>query len=338
MRVARIYVPLLILVSLLLRPIATNRSGQTVAAAGVPGITFAAKAGWSPQGIAYDSTAQRFLVTSLTEGTVTAVTDDGVLHPFIEDTTLISAIAVRVDAPRQRVFVTNADGGQSVRSSNDTQEKLAGVGIYDLRTGKRLLYVDLGALRPNKPHSAGDIALDDSGNAYVTDSLSPIIYEVKATGEASVFVEDKRLFSTTGSFLGIVYHPDGYLIVGKADDGALYKVPRTNPKLLRQILGLPGFIGITSMILKKDDKLALAQRGGDFAAVFLLASTDAWKTDRIEGARTINTSSSVALTLRDSNVYALYVLPNEQTGPDSPAQFVTYKLLKINILACHCDY
>lgn len=37
------------------------------------------------------------------------------------------------------------------------------------------------------------MTVDPAGNAYVTDSLSPLVHKVTPEGQASVFVEDPRL-------------------------------------------------------------------------------------------------------------------------------------------------
>ena len=58
-----------------------------------------------PEGIEYDTRGKRFLVTSLREGIIGAVTDDGKYSVAINDPELISAIGLRIDAARDRVLV-----------------------------------------------------------------------------------------------------------------------------------------------------------------------------------------------------------------------------------------
>lgn len=53
----------------------------------------------APEGLVYDEANGRFLISSLSEGTVYAVADDGTTTPFIEDPNLISsALTLRGDA------------------------------------------------------------------------------------------------------------------------------------------------------------------------------------------------------------------------------------------------
>ena len=118
-------------------------------------------------------------------------------------------------------------------------------------TSKHLSYVDLDRLRPNAAHFANDIAVDGQGNSYVTDCFSPIIYKVDAQGTANIFLEDNRLAAPAGSFglNGIVFHPDGYLLVVKYDEGILYKVPLANPKAFTLVALGSAFTSADSLLL-----------------------------------------------------------------------------------------
>ena len=181
-----------------------------------------------PEGFAYDAAADRFLLGSLTAGALGQVAVDGTYSPLADDAQLVSFTGLLVDAPRNRVLAAVGDlAGNSARTSPATQYKLAALASFDRGTGRRLAYTDLGGLRPGVSHFANDVAVDAQGNAYVTDSFAPIIYKVDPQGVATVFLENSRFVAPTGSFglNGIVLHPDGYLLVGKWDEGLLFKVP-----------------------------------------------------------------------------------------------------------------
>jgi hypothetical protein len=115
------------------------------------------------------------------------------------------------------------------KSAPESVRKLAGVGVYELGTGKPVHYVDLAPL-VDGPHLLNGIAVDDDGTAYVTDSLSPVIYEVSAEGQPSVFLHDRRFSGEGINLNGVVVHPDGYLLVIKKSDGVLFKVPLGQPE------------------------------------------------------------------------------------------------------------
>lgn len=192
------------------------------------------QAGLYPEGSQYDGQRNRFLVSSQTAGAIGQVDLDGNYQTFADDASLVSTIGLNLDVPRNRLLVAVSDPGYNqTRTTAATKGKLAALGVFDRSTGARLNYVNLSSLRPDAAaHFANDIAVDNLGNSYVTDSYAPLIYKVDTQGTASVFLEDAALAAPAGKFglNGIVYHPDGYLLVAKSDEGALLKVPLNNPR------------------------------------------------------------------------------------------------------------
>ncbi|MGW2249644.1 hypothetical protein ACWCXH_05535 [Kitasatospora sp. NPDC001660] len=191
-----------------------------------------------PESVAWDRDRHRFLVGSLRHGTVSEVRTDGTVRTLVDDPgTLLEVAGLRVDSDRGRVLVTNLDNGVGERSSSATNGKVAGLGAYDLDTGRRLFYVDLAAVAGDGgPHLANDIAVGPDGTAYVTDSFAPIVYRVGPDGTASVLVRDDRLTPKPGTYgLNGIVHRGGRLVVGKWDDGTLWQVPLRDPAAVRRI-------------------------------------------------------------------------------------------------------
>ncbi len=262
-----------------------------------------------PESMAYDAANAHFLVGSLTAGAVGQVKDDGTYTTFAEDAQLVSTTGVFVDAPRNRVLVAVGDlGGNSARSSAATQYKLAALASYDRSTGRRLAYADLGGLRPGLSHFANDVAVDAQGNAYVTDSFAPIIYKIDAQGTASVFLQDSHLSAPAGNFglNGIVFHPDGYLLVAKYDDGTLYKVPVANPSAFTRITttAVPSADGL---LLADNNTLLVASNGigTKTNTVFQVRTTDGWATAATANSIATGDVFPTALVRRDADVYLL---------------------------------
>lgn len=216
-------------------------------------VTFT-QAGLYPEGTQYDDQQAHFLVSSQTAGRIGQVMDDGTYASFADDPRLISTIGLHLDAPRGRLLVAVSDPGyNAARTTAATKGKLAALAIFNRGTGAKTGYVDLGGLRPAyAAHFANDIAVDAQGNAYVTDSFAPIIYKVDAQGVATVFLENAALAAPAGKFglNGIVYHPSGYLLVAKSDEGALIKVPLANPGSFSKVT-------LTGVDLTNDDGLQL---------------------------------------------------------------------------------
>ncbi|WP_189132499.1 hypothetical protein [Wenjunlia tyrosinilytica] len=178
-----------------------------------------------PEGIDYDPLRHRFVVTSLRHGTVSVVDRDGSVRTLVDDPRNISTIGVRVDAARRRVLVAAADPGVGERTSPATQGHTAVVAAYSLDDGHELFRTDLAALLPGENHFANDIAIAGDGTAYVTDSFSPTVYRVDRGGRATVLAHDERLRASAGfGANGIVLSPRGFLIVGKYDDGRIFRV------------------------------------------------------------------------------------------------------------------
>jgi sugar lactone lactonase YvrE len=280
-----------------------------------------------PEGTQYDDTNGRFLVSSQTTGSIGRVADDGTYAQFADDAQLISTIGLKLDQAdgRNRLLVAVSDPGYNLtRTSTATQRKLAAVAIFDATSGAKTGYVNLGSLRPNAAaHFANDIAVDAAGNAYVTDSFAPIIYKIDTQGVATVFLENAALAAPAGTFglNGIVYHPGGYLIVAKSDEGALIKVPLTNPTDFTKVTA-------TGLTLTGDDGLQLTDDNTLLVAcnaqgqVYRLSSTDNFGSVSRTGSFATGAVYPTTLAWRaGARSYVLYshldALQKSQTPPVS---------------------
>jgi len=87
---------------------------------------------------------------------------------------------------------------------------------------------------------ADDVAVDEQGNAYVTDAKASKIWKVDVNGKL-VNTITSPLFTPPGwynnlvALNGIVYHPDGFLIVIHTFSGYLYKIDLTNGDVSNQV-------------------------------------------------------------------------------------------------------
>lgn len=308
-------------------------------------VTFA-QAGLYPEGTQYDDQRGLFLVSSETAGRIGQVTDMGSYSVFADDPLLVSSVGLRLDAARNRLLVAVSDPGYNpARTSAATQGKLAALAIFNSSTGTRISYVDLGASAGTTypAHFANDIAVDGVGNAYITDSFAPLIYRVDAQGAATRFLENAALAAPAGKFglNGIVYHPSGYLLVAKSDEGKLLKIPITTvagtttivPGAITTVtlpaaLSLSGADGLqltnnTTLLVvcNAQGKVYRLTTSDDFASVTNAAGT----------AGVVSTGAVYPTTLArraDSTSYVLHAYLNAlQAGQTPPV--TDYKLQKL---------
>jgi sugar lactone lactonase YvrE len=232
-----------------------------------------------PEGIAFDPFRNRFLVGSVTHGTVSVVDPDGSARTLVSDPVLLTTMGLSVDALRGRLLVVNGDIGIADRTTPQTARKTAGLGVYDLRTGHRIRYVDLGALDPTRPHFGNDVAVAVDGTAYVTDSLSGAVYRVPLFGAPSVLVRDDALTpaGAGNGANGIVLDPRGFLLVAQSSAHALYRVPLRDPSTLRRV-SIPEEIGAPDGLLLERPGSLLAIDNTRANRLVRLVSTDGWQT------------------------------------------------------------
>ncbi len=250
-----------------------------LACSGSPGTVSISNKGLYPEGLEHDSAQKSFLVTSLTKGVVGHVSYKGDYTPFIKDERLKSAIGLRVDREHNRLFVCSSDPGTSVRTSPETQRKVADLGVYDLRTGETIAFHHLGDLKKGN-HFCNDIALAPDGTIYVTDSFNPVIYRITPNQEASVFIDSPEFSGDGFNLNGIVYHPDGYLLVAKYNDGNIYKIPVSDPLNFSKIEIPDSFPGADGLVLENNKSLIVIANASN-NAIYRLSTEDNWNSASI---------------------------------------------------------
>lgn len=286
-----------------------------------------------PEGIKWDAGHNRFIVTSIRQGIVGAVKDDGSYEVIASDPRMVSAVGVYADAKRDRLLVCNADPGASIHSSKATTGKLAGLAVFRLSTGSLIRYIDL-AKGIGGAHFCNDLALAEDGSAYITDSFNTIIYKVTPDYQSSVFLSDSRFGGNGFNLNGIVVQ-DNYLLVNKFNDGTLFKVPLDNPKAFTQVKIDQTFTGADGLVLMKDGSLVIVvndsvHRGGrPFGAAGIndrtvrLTSTDNWASAKLVESNSLGEVGATTGARRGDEIYAIYSMlqvlfdPKTKQHPDT---------------------
>jgi sugar lactone lactonase YvrE len=275
--------------------------------------------GLFPEGIAWDATGKRFFLSSLTGQGITAVADDGTTTPFAAAENGMAAVGLEVDATNNRLLVDYSD---AMVFSDPNAKGAAALGIYDLETADLINFVDLAVLYDGK-HFANDVTVDADGNAYVTDSFSPVIYKVTPDGDASIFVQDDKLGNPNFGLNGIVFHPNGYLLASVGGSASLWKIPVNDPTTLSQVQPSEPF-GADGMFLNADgDLIAVAAFTGSdetqHQEVVSVSSSDDWATATID--KRLETQDATTVAVRDGLVYVIYAQLSKQGTNPPPASF-----------------
>ncbi|MBD3583062.1 gluconolaconase [Flavobacterium selenitireducens] len=231
-----------------------------------------------PEGIAFDSVANVYYVSSARLGTIGKVTPAGVYSKLYSDGSLKSTYGVKISPDGKRLFVCAGDANYSKFTSPDTRKKMARLIVIDIKSGNITDDIDLSQATPGE-HFPNDLAFDKNGNAYVTDSFANVIYKVTAEGKVSVF-SDSPMFKTKGIGLnGIVFHPSGYLLAISSGTGAIYKVEMANPKNVQKVKTEQFFINGDGLLLD-GEKLVVVQNGGS-DKIYALSSDDNWMSAKL---------------------------------------------------------
>jgi len=234
-----------------------------------------------PEGIAYDSVATVYYVSSARLGTIGKVTPQGSYSPLYSDPALKSTYGMKL-SPDGKLYACAGDANYSKFTSPDTRKKMARVLVIDPATGRKTGDIDLAGLVPGE-HFPNDMTFDSSGNAYVTDSFANVVYKVTKDGKASVFA-DSPLFKTKGVGLnGIVWHNAGYLLVCSSGTGAIYKISMANPKQVTKVETSQFFVNADGLLLTGDKTLVLVQNGGS-DKIYELISEDNWISAKLNAS------------------------------------------------------
>ncbi len=188
-----------------------------------------------PEGIEYDPSREAFLVSSASLGTISLVRTDGSFSNLVPQGVFNGngTFGLQIDKTNNRLLAVGA---------NIQDPTVAWLFRFDLASGGLIDSVNLASVTPpgGLPlNFVNDVAVDNEGNAYVTNSDKGIIYKVDVNGVASIFLQDNSLAPpnalTQSGFNGIEYHEDGFLLVVHSVNDLIYKIPIDNPNGITEV-------------------------------------------------------------------------------------------------------
>lgn len=238
------------------------------------------KASWSyPEGIAFDKKNNVFYVSSAKTGTIGKVSMHGKYDSILVDSSLKSSFGLKFDEQKNILWACAGDPNYSKYSDSSTYQKTIRVIAVDVAARKKIKEIDLSMLYPGR-HFANDLAIDNGGNIYITNSYSPVVYKIDSSGKASVFAESPLFKGSDIGLNGIAFHSSGFLLVANNSSGRLLKVDIKDPKNISAVAMDHFFPGADGLLWDDKNNLVLIQNKG-VNMVYNIASSDQWKTATI---------------------------------------------------------
>ncbi|CAN0902051.1 hypothetical protein LINGRAHAP2_LOCUS21757 [Linum grandiflorum] len=270
-----------------------------------------------PEGLAYDSSAQHFLVGSLRNRTIHSVSDAGVIETLISDPSLppnSTILGLAIDTVNNRLLA-------AVHSLAPLPIFNA-LAAYDLKSRSRIFLsllpdADSSSSSSDRP-VANAVAVDFKGNAYVTNSLGTaegnFIWKVNSQGESSIFSRsplfnrfpvDRDLPYSYSGLNGIAYNSKGYLLVIQSNTGKMFKVDEVDGTARRVLLPVDLIDGDGIAVRKRDGVVLVVSH----KKVWFVKSEDSWSEGVVYDETELKEegfATAVVTAAAEDRAYVLY--------------------------------
>ena len=276
----------------------------------------------NPEGIEFNKYDNTFFLSSLNAAPIVKVNLDGTFKPFTSGEKFpLSTAGIQIDYKRNRLLVAGFNGTELM----DKDPKTKGVAflrIYNLKTGVIEKDINLSLLLPDaSAYFANDIAIDNNGNAYISDWYARAVYKVDLDGNPSVFWINETGIESGAN--GLDFHPNGYLLVsilnvndqGLYTDYGLVKIPVDDAKNAKIVdVTDDRFTGFDGMVFNSKGNVVGVTNNGTSPGgntLIELSSKNDWKSAEIENSKVITSSTTVTVTPSNKN----YVIHQDFAKP-----------------------
>ena len=229
-----------------------------------------------PQSIVYYPVTKQFIVGSMKKGQIGSVNEKGEYKVLLKDSALIATSGLKISG--NTLYALTGDLGYSANSSEQGKFNVARLVTIDLLSNKITSVLNLDTLVKGR-HFVNDLAIDNNGNIYITDSYSPVIYKVNPQGKASVWVSSEQFNGDDRNLNGIVYHKHGFLLVA-SKTGQLFKIDVRDSSLITEVEIEGDFKGVNGLQFTPSHLLVMSQANG-YNQVHILNSNNSWRTARV---------------------------------------------------------
>ena len=276
----------------------------------------------NPEGIEYNKNDHTFLLSSLNAGPIIKVNLDGTFKPFTSGEKFpLSTAGLQIDYKRNRLLVAGFNGAE-LYDGNPETKGTAFLRVYNLETGVIEKDINLSSLAPEaSAYFANDIAVDNDGNAYISDWYARVVYKVDLDGNPSIFWRNETGIPSGPN--GLDFHPDGYLLVsmlnvndkGLYSEYALVKIPVDEPKSANIVeISNSIFTGFDGMVINSEGNVIGVTNNGVSPGgnmLIELSGNKGWDTAEVVKSKVITASTTVAVTPENKN----YVINQDFLNP-----------------------
>jgi sugar lactone lactonase YvrE len=162
-----------------------------------------------PETIAWDKSRQKFLIGTVTTGSILAVGRDGQIAELLKsdaENGMWAVIDILVDEPRKRLWVTSA-ATKGFASLDPAEKGRSALFEYNLESLELIQSYPVPV--DGRPHSLGSMVLSPNGDIYIADRILPIIFSKPANGKQLKAVVASREMV---SMRGMAMQPDGRIM------------------------------------------------------------------------------------------------------------------------------